>query len=398
MAKVRESSGIWEWGRTLPKNRHGEDEIPYSIPAISLPPIDTVRFTAYRLPLHRSWRSASGSIAERQGWLVALQTVDGRTGWGDCAPLPAAGTESLDQAAATLRSLHPWLAGLSPSAALQRLNQQTSCTPSARFGFETALVDLLAQATEIPLAQWLNREALLSVPVNATLGAIDEGLVERAHAALAAGYRVLKIKMGIDPWETEIAALRILAAVLPDGVELRLDANRAWSKSDAQEALEALTELPIESLEEPLTEVDLSTLAHLQQRVPFALALDESLANLIRPRIRREAETSLVVQELVQTCPVRRLVLKPTVLGGLDRTLSIATTACQAGLECVITSTLESSVGIHAVAHSAAALGNSLVHGLATSSWFAQDVAIPPRIEHGRLELEHRPGLGIPEV
>jgi o-succinylbenzoate synthase len=344
--------------------------------------ITGARIDAYRLPLCRTWRTANGAITERRGWLVALETEDGRTGWGDCAPLPAPGIEASESAEAALRSLLSWLKDLSPREALTRLEQEASCTPAARFALETALVDLAAQAERLPMARWFNSRAVLSVAVNATLGAIDEDLAERANAALAAGYRVLKIKIGIGPWETEKKLLRELVDALPDGVRLRLDANRAWSEHAAQAALKDLADLPVESVEEPLEDADPIALAKLQHSVPFALTLDESLADFN-------------LESLPSACPVRRLVLKPTVLGGLGRTLAAAEKAREAGLECVVTSALESSVGVRAAAHLAAALGGSLVHGLATSSWLAQDVAVAPRIENGRIELENRPGLGV---
>jgi o-succinylbenzoate synthase len=342
--------------------------------------ITGARIDAYRLPLRGSWHSAHGCIAERRGWVVALETEDSR-GWGDCAPLPEAGTEARPAAEAALRSLLPRLKGLSPREALTRLEEEASCTPAARFGIETALVDLAAQADGLPMTRWLNSGAKLSVAVNATLGVIDEGLAERANAAVAAGYRVLKIKMGMRPWQTETKRLRELADVLSEGVTLRLDANRAWSEDAARAALKVLADLPVESLEEPLESAEPGAFARLQREVPFALALDESLVGFNPDSLR-------------ETCPARRLVLKPAVLGGLSRTLAVAELARQAGLECVVTSTLESSVGVRAAAHVAAALANSLAHGLATSSWLARDVTAAPKIENGRLELENRPGLG----
>jgi len=180
----------------------------------------------------------------------------------------------------------------------------------------------------------------------------------------------------------ELDWLRQVADVLPPGIMLRLDANRAWSESDAQRFIAGLDGLPVEMLEEPLARPDLSRLAALQQQTAIALALDESLSEL----------------GLAQVCAgraVRRLVLKPVLLGGLHTALDWARQAQAQGMACVVTTTLDSAVGTLAAAHLAAALGNGLHHGLATSSWLARDVGRAPRVSGGIMRLGTQPGLGF---
>ena len=315
----------------------------------------------YQLPLSRPWRSARGSVTARHGWLIVVETEYGYSGWGDCAPFPELGTETMAAAKAALDAILPMLMGLRPQAALRRLMQIDNCPPATRYGIETALADLAAQDAGIPLAKWLCSDARLAVPVNAAIGALDDDCTARVQLALAAGYRILKIKLGLQPWEEELPRLQILASTLPTPVQLRVDANQAWSEVIARTALTALTALPIEAVEEPLAEANFKILAKLQQQMPFALALDESMLTMSR-------------HGLLAICPVQRLILKPTVLGGLSRTFALAAQAQQLGLEWVITSALESGVGVRAAAHLAAALGGDLAHGLATGTWFTQDV------------------------
>lgn len=332
----------------------------------------------YDLPLRQPWRSARGGIVSRQGWLVRLQTDAGLVGYGDCAPLPEAGTEGLLAALPALQRHGGLLCGLTPQQALAELAMPES--PAARCGLETALLDVLARQAGQPLARWLNPAAAMTVQANAALGSLDDRVVGRALAAVAEGYTVLKLKVGVAAWPEELARLRELAGSLLPGVSLRLDANRAWDEAAARGCLGALADLPVESVEDPLAAPDLASWRRLQAGLPFPLAADESLS-------------MLGGKGLFGRSAVRRLVLKPMVLGGLQPALALARRAGEVGVECVATTTLDSAVGVHAALHLAAALANGLAHGLATSSWLARDVGAPPQSTGARFQLGSDPGL-----
>lgn len=305
-----------------------------------------LRLHPYRLPLKRPWIAAKAVLAERHGWLVEARHDDGTAGWGDCAPLPSVGEPHEAQ---------------------------------MRWAIETALIDLEARRRGLPLAVRLGARTL-AVPVNAALGPLDDGGAKRAAAAAARGYTTAKLKVGLAPVDDEIARLREVAAAAP--LRLRLDANRAWSHADARRFLTAIADLPIDGVEEPLAAPSAASLAALQAALPYPIAVDESLP-------------ALGLDALLAWRAVRRLVLKPARLGGVSRTLSFARTAQAAGLEVVITSVVDSAVGVAAAAHLAAAIDPGIAHGVATSSWLAADVATPPPIEKGILRLPATAGLGI---
>lgn len=336
----------------------------------------------YQLPLLRPWASARGGFAVREGWLVRLETDAGLTGYGDCAPLPQAGTETLEYAVSRLAAMATELPGMAPQAALDSLDAGTAGAPAARCGLETALLDLLAQQAGLPLARWLNPLSSSSVKVNAAIGSLDRGAASRALAAVEAGYAVLKLKVGVFPSETELALLSDLADRLPTGISLRLDANRAWNELEADAFLGGLAGLPVESVEDPLADAGMEGLKRLQAGVTYPLAADESLLLL-------GAEAILAHR------PVRRIVLKPMVLGGLRPTLALANRARKAGMECVVTTTVDSAVGVRAALHLAAAVANDLAHGLATSAWLAQDVGSLLLPALGYMPVGGEPGLGI---
>lgn len=334
----------------------------------------------YRLRLRTPWRSARGDREVREGWVLRARS-ERLEGFGDCAPLPGAGTEQPQESLVWLQRLRDEVRG-HPAATCLEFLANLPCPPAARCGIETALLDLMARSESLPLARLLAPDAVLEVVANAAVGAADRGLVARCGAALDQGFQVLKVKAGMLPVDQELSFVREVAALLPQGAMLRLDPNRAWSEADARRALAALRELPVEAVEEPLANPTLEALASLQREVPFAIAIDESSNQLGLERILAER-------------PVRRLVLKPILLGGPRATLDAARRAREAGMEWVITTTVDSAVGCWTSVHVAAALPGGCAHGLATSEWLAEDVAVPPRPVAGRIAIPNAPGLGF---
>jgi o-succinylbenzoate synthase len=333
------------------------------------------RVIPYRLPLRAEWVSAQGSFAQRRGWLLRLETDAGLAGWGDCAPLPEYA------AAEELETLRQALTGLDLEAARQRL-YSARLHPAVRCAADVALSDLAAQQAGLPLARWLAHDAAPQVRCNAALGALDAGAPQRAQAAIAAGFEVLKLKVGLQTVEQELVLLRQLAVALPPGISLRLDANCAWNMADAQRFIAGMAGLPLEMLEEPLAQPGLAELAELQALTGVPLALDESLPGL-------------GLEQVLAAPPVQRLVLKIMLTGGLQPALETAQRARAAGMACVVTTSVDSAVGTLAALHLAAALNNGLHHGLATSGWLAQDIGYAPHPERGELTVGELPGLGF---
>ncbi|MBK1623825.1 o-succinylbenzoate synthase [Afifella marina] len=347
--------------------------------------IDEASSRPYALRLARPWVAASATMTTRYGRLVALAS-DGIVGFGDCAPLPSSGEKghaetfrALDEALRALagEELEPLSGGLG-----ERIAQ-----PQVRWAVETALLDLQAKQNGLPLHRLLRQNSVSEVPVNAALGRLDAGCVDRAQKAAQAGFAVAKIKVGVDPVERELEALKELVGASGDVLSFRFDANRAWAPAEAHRFLHALVKmdgLRVDGVEEPLAGPTPHALAFLQAELPFPLAADESV-----PVLGADA--------LLEARAVRRLVVKPARIGGMDATLDLARRAQQAGVELVLTSVVDSAIGVMAAAHLAAALptGQGLAHGLGTLAWLAEDVAAPPPIEMGVIRLAERPGLGL---
>lgn len=312
--------------------------------------IQSADWRDYQLLLRKPWQTSQGILTQRRGRLLRLQDTEGRTGWGDAAPLPEFG---IDEAAATA------------------------------FAEECAYLDLSAQRSDQALNAWLSgHPAQQSIAVNANLGALSDKSPAQARQAIAQGYRILKLKVGTAPLLDEINALKKLGVGVPAQIKLRFDANRAWSIQEARDFIDACQQLPIDGLEEPLQTPDPAALATLQDLADFPLAIDESIELL--------AEKSFF-----QHPPVRRLVLKPARHGGLLASMELGLRASAVGIECIVTSALESACGTLACAHLAAAIAPHSVHGLTTSEWFAHDTGSRAEIREGRFGLPTVSGLGF---
>lgn len=303
----------------------------------------------YELPLRTPWQTSQGEVKFRTGRLVQFTADNGLMGWGDCAPWPAFGIS--DAAAKT-------------------------------FAEECASLDLVSQHAGVPLNAWLSGQAAqASVAVNGVLGNLSNVSAEALENCLAAGFSVIKLKVGIADPEQEIADLKALTAKAAGRAVFRLDANAAWDLASAVKFIDACHGLPIESLEEPLARPSTEPLAQLQASAEFPIAIDESV--------------HLLNEAFFKQPPVRRLVLKPARHGGLLATTEIALRARRAGIETILTSALESHCGLLACAHLAAAIAPGQVHGLATDQCFVSNTGHTARIEHGRLYLPSTPGIGF---
>lgn len=332
----------------------------------------------YSLPLVAPLRLAGATLRRRKGLLMRLTAEDGAEGWGEAAPLPGFSRESVEEAAADLRTLAEAAVGRGVGEAPP--GSATGPVPSARFGFETALLNLRAATTSETLAEMLPTGAPVreEVALAALLSGSPEEVADGARRARAAGYRAAKLKVGARDVDEDAALARGVADLLDDGVTLRLDANRAWSFGEAVEFARRTVDLRFEYLEEPLAEP--GRLPELVRETGVPVALDESLVGM-EPG------------DLAHHRYARAVVLKPTLLGGLSRSLRFAREASRLGMAPVVSSAYEGGIGSLALLALAARLGDAPA-GLDTHRRLAGDV-LDPAPDLSRPVLDVREALGV---
>lgn len=346
----------------------------------------------FRLALRAPLATSGVSIRFRAGLLVSL-SADGVTGWGEASPLPGwSRTTLLETEAALRRTLDAVKAG--GEAALDGLLDDLAGTPHARAGIAGAWADLQARRAGRSLAEHLVADPtgaparsvpVSSVAVNALMAAPAPSEVEAAaRDAVNSGFSTVKLKVGAADLVVDIDRVRAARAGLGPAAELRLDANGTWDPATALAVLDRVQDCDIAYCEEPVTGIE--AIAAVGGRSPVPVAADES--------IRDEAGAVQALELGVGT-----LIVKPQALGGPDVALAISARAREAGASAVVTSFLDSAVGVahglHVAAAVDAAASRRRAHGLATASLLATDVAEVPVVVAGAMAVPAGGGLGL---
>lgn len=237
-----------------------------------------VDVTPVDLRLRLPFRAASRPELDRLTALfIRIETRQGDLAWGCAAFDPAITGETLDQVqqvaqACADRALD--LNPLNPEHALNELSSLTSDTPSVQCAFDTAFFDLLGLAAGLPLYRLLGgyRDRIMtSITIN--LGSVKE-TVELARDRARQGFRILKIKGGLDP-ALDVQRVQAIHRALPH-CTLRLDADQGYQVRQAVEVARALEGL-IEMLEQPTPAGDLEALAEVTEHSKVPILADESV-------------------------------------------------------------------------------------------------------------------------
>lgn len=347
-----------------------------------------MRVDPFALELTDPLATAAGTIDAREGFIVTYRHR-GERGVGEATPL-SGWTESLadcrdalGRAAAAADEDASERDGSSHGPALLELDAAE--TPAARHGFATALLDADARADGVPLYRWFDadRGTVSSVPVNATIGdAPVEATVEAAETAVEAGFETLKVKVGARSVAEDSQRLRAVREAVGESVELRADANAAYDRETAREALDAFASAGVSYVEQPLAADDLDGHRELRE-MGVGVALDESLVEY-GPQTVLDADAADV------------LMLKPMVVGGPGNAHALAMRARERGIEPVVTTTVDAVVARTAAVHVAAAIPDVRACGLATADRLAEDLASDPcTVADGTITVPQSSGLGV---
>ncbi|RLI14005.1 dipeptide epimerase [Candidatus Bathyarchaeota archaeon] len=349
--------------------------------------VRAVRIWSAQLPYREPFRTALGISRTTTNLLVEIETDFGPKGLGECSPLPRVTGETVERALDALRAVGERLIGLCPlrmELVRELLMELAPYSPAARAAVDMALFDILGQVAGEPLYKVLGgyRE---KVKTDLTIGL--KGPSEMAFDALRAveaGFRSLKLKVGTGP-EEDYERVRAVRDAVGDGVELRVDANQAWSVRDAMKAIRMMSRLEVAFVEQPTPAHDLRGLAEVRATSPVPIMADESV---LGPDDALRA-IGLGAVDLIN--------IKLMKCGGISEALRIAHVAEAAEVGLMVGCGGEGRLAITAGAHLAAALKPITYADLDSDLLLADDVVAEggSGVEDGFRLLPGEPGLGV---
>ena len=296
--------------------------------------IKSVTIREIRLALREPFIISSGEQHVRRILLLEVADVDGVAAWSECVAqeFPNYSEETIDTA---WHALKEWIVPLflgkdmTASSAATRINHIRGHR-MAKAALEMAAWALEAEKSQLPLARLLGgRRDRVPVGISIGLQESPEQLAAKATAALAEGYRKIKVKIKPGADATYIAAVREAVGI---DVPLAADANSAYRLEDAP-VLSALDEFDLTMLEQPLQHDDLVRHAELQKSLRTPICLDESITGPER------------AEDMIRLNAGRIVNIKPGRVGGFTASLAIHDLCAAHGIPVWCGGMLESGIG-----------------------------------------------------
>ncbi len=246
--------------------------------------------------------------------------------------------------------------------------------PSIHFGVEMLLKDRENGSQRIIFPEVIGENGFF-VPTNGLIWMGEKEMMKKqVEAKLKDNYTSIKLKIGAIDFDYELELIRFIRQQYSSKeVEIRLDANGAFSVEEAKEKLERLAEYEINYLEQPIKAGRWDEMAEIISFSPIKIALDEELIG-IQDSDKRQA--------LIQTLQPDLLILKPALLGGFKGCDEWKKLIEQQGGSWVITSALESNIGLNAIVQYTALGYSDYAQGLGTGQLYTNNFPSPYTIDH----------------
>ena len=335
----------------------------------------------FSLSLKQPFTVQNEELSKREGLILELINEDGVKGFGEISPLPGFSPETLPRARTQILSLEKSFLNQEIPHHLQQLNghfetwmKKIPLHSSVRFGIEMAVLNLLANAKHSSFSKLVNgHHHQDKILINGLLQGPKERVVEEAKKMVNQGYRTIKLKVGSSVIEEDIEKVQAVNEVIANKAILRVDANRAWDFEQAVTFAEQVGPAAVEYIEEPFAAVDKIPEFYTNTLIP--VALDESLQTLNFANIKSIEGVDV-------------LIIKPTILGGIERAWQLMDQAKQVALQTVVSSSFETSMATIILATLAEHYAHHVPAGLDTMNWFDQQLLFHnPSIKNGYLDF-----------
>lgn len=338
-------------------------------------------YAPYILKFRHPAGTSRGILTEKPTFLIKVfdESDPSMFGIGECSVFPGLSPEADGNYGFKLVEL---LANIA-------LGKETDLShhSSILFGLEQALRDFAGGCKHIYFPSGFT-EGEGSIEINGLvwMGDFDE-MIERIDEKVSQGFHCIKLKIGAIDWKKEVEMLEYLRRKYSDSVlQIRVDANGAFTMENALPRLKRLADLGVHSIEQPIPPGVPELMAFLCQVSPVKIALDESLIGVYG----WEAKTGL----LEEVNPAY-IILKPSLCGGFSGAEEWIRLAQERGIGWWVTSALESNVGLNALTQWTATLKTILPQGLGTGGLFTNNFECPLCLKADKLTYD--PSLRINE-
>lgn len=304
-------------------------------------------------------KTSRDTLKQREVYYFILSESD-REGFGigECAPIFGLSREEQS-------TFQKALNVVSNSVNINKIPEELLVqNPSIRFALETARHDLMNGGKREVFPLLSNSR----IPINGLVWMNEkEAMLAEALDKIESGYNCIKLKIGGINFEDELDILsEIRNRYSPSKLEIRLDANGAFTPEDALNKLERLSQYNIHSIEQPIEAGRWKQMRELCKRSSIPIALDEEL---IAVDERKEA--------LLESIQPHFIILKPTLHGGLTGCDQWIKSAEERDIKWWATSALESNIGLNAIAQWLTTYNNPLPQGIGTGKLFVDNIPSP---------------------
>jgi len=334
------------------------------------------------LPLEDAFTISRGTTETAENVLVRLER-DGIEGVGAAAPSAHYG-ETAETVEAVLPALFEAARSVGDphrTAEIERRTREAVAdNPAARAAVSIAVHDWVCKDLDLPLYRYWGLSPREAVDTSFTVGIDDtDRMVEKADRAVDRGHAILKVKLGTDP-DRDLDVVARIREVAP-GARIRVDANEAWTPTEAIRNCQALATHDVEFVEQPVPATNRDAQRRVHERSPLPIAADESLV------------TAADVPQITDRADIANLKLMKC--GGLREARRIVAAARASGLAVMAGCMVETGAAIAAGAQMAPLLDYADLDG---SLLLAEDPFQSPVRADGRIDLSDRPGTGAVAV
>ena len=323
------------------------------------------------LNFHYPSGTSRGILNQKESWFIVVYR-ENKTGVGECSLIKGLSPDPENNYEQTLKKVCDNI-----SDGFDNLSSRLNSYPSILFGLETAFRSLESSDSVTLFSSEFTKNQD-SIPINGLIWMGQKKfMISQIKEKINSGFDCVKIKIGSLDFDTEIDLIKnIRKEYSLKDLEIRVDANCAFSFSESLEKLKKLSDFSIHSIEQPIQTRQWENMAFLCEKSPLAIALDEELINL----------SNSEKEKMIEVIDPKYIILKPSLVGGLKKCEDWIDIAVRNNVKWWATSALESNIGLNAIAQWVYKKHANMKQGLGTGKLFSNNIPSPYIIEKGRLK------------